>query len=109
MPATKTKKTTLRTILGRIKDRCDLIIAKGAGPNPKEQRYWRDKLATEMQDWRFEITKTELQLIQGVYDNRVVGTFDLDQPVKMGKTVRLKDDVGDSVTFQFINLTNLTK
>lgn len=77
---------TLRDVLGRVKDKCDLIVYEG-------QRYWRLDLATEMDDWRFLITKHELQLIEGVYDNREKYSFPLSQPVKIGKkSIKLVED-----------------
>jgi hypothetical protein len=106
MPVTKkktaVKKTTLRSLLSRIKGKCDLIIAEG-------QRYWSKGLAKEMDDWRFEVTEDELRLIEGVWENRIVNSFGLNFTVKVGKkSVRVVGESG-SVALQFISLNNLVK
>ena len=115
---TKTKKTvkkiTLRTLLGRLQNRCDLIVADGL-------RYWQQGMDIgdilgdfyEMDNWRFHVTelanpdKDELRLIHGASWH----SFNLNQPIKKGKghTVRLKSVREVSLDIGFISLQNLIK
>jgi hypothetical protein len=89
---------TLREVLGRVKNKFNLIVYEG-------QRYWRSELATKG-DWRFNITKYELQFIEGLcYDFTVDVSFPLGQPVKVGKkSIRL---VEDDVEIRLLNVVEV--
>lgn len=98
MPA-KTKRTiTLRTLLGRLQNRCDLIVVEEC------ERYWWGK----SEYWQFSITRNELKLIRGL---ELVNSFKLNQPIKKGKgkTVKLKNDLGAEMDIGFFSLQNLIK
>ena len=105
---TKTK-TTLRSLL----DDCSLIVVDGgmlfeALGVGYEMRCWKGDLACNQDDWKFNVTETELELIEVMYD-RLQYSFNLDQEIHdfdsfTGDSVSLEPVDGEQATDELVKL-----